>query len=126
MGLHRQPHKHPLCGASYHYVCTYIHLPRRIQWVGHPCIRYSCVSMVLFLLDYLCPKAANTFGIEFVRFKVRDMDSQQVLFEIAKPEESDEGEAEDKAEGGETDDTERFIRYEFPPQVLRLKTLGAT
>lgn len=90
---------------------------------------YACtfpVSIMLFLLDYLCPKAANTFGIEFVRFKVRDMDSQQVLFEIAKPEESDEREAEDKAEGGEMDDSERFIRYEFPPQVLRLKTLGAT
>ena len=54
------------------------------------------------------------------------MESQQVLFEIAKPEETDEGEAEGKAEAEEGDDTERFIRYEFPPQVLRLKSLGAT
>ena len=87
---------------------------------------YLCI--VLFLLDYLCPKSANTFGIEFVRFKVRDMESQQVLFEIAKPEEPDEGEQEGKMEGEEEEDVAdgRFIRYEFPPQVLQRKTLGAT
>lgn len=83
-----------------------------------------CVSVVL--VGYLCPKAANTFGIEFVRFKVRDMDSQQVLFEIAKPEDAEEGDVEGKEGAEEEEDTERFIRYEFPPQVLRLKTLGAT
>ena len=94
---------------------------------------YLSVSVVLVLVGYLCPKAANTFGIEFVRFKVRDMESQQVLFEIAKPEDTEEGEVEDNGGGvegkegtEEEEHTERFIRYEFPPQVLRLKTLGAT
>ncbi|VDK48596.1 unnamed protein product [Gongylonema pulchrum] len=35
--------------------------------------------------DYLCEPEANTFGIEFTRFKIRDLDTDQVLFEIAKP-----------------------------------------
>ena len=34
---------------------------------------------------YLCPPEANIYGIDFTRFKLRDMDSQTVLFEVAKP-----------------------------------------
>ena len=102
-------------------------------WAALAPAMYLCVCCARVCVGYLCPKAANIFGIEFVRFKVRDMDSQQVLFEIAKPEDAEEGEVEDNGgevegkEGAEgEEDTERFIRYEFPPQVLRLKTLGAT
>ena len=36
-------------------------------------------------LDYLCPIEANVYGIEFTRFRLRDMDSGTVLFEVAKP-----------------------------------------
>ena len=35
--------------------------------------------------DYLCPPEANVFGIDFTRFKLRDMDTSTVLFEVAKP-----------------------------------------
>ena len=36
--------------------------------------------------DYLCPPEANVFGIDFTRFKLRDMETGTVLFEVAKPE----------------------------------------
>lgn len=34
---------------------------------------------------YLCSPEANIFGIDFVRFKIRDLETGTVLFEIAKP-----------------------------------------
>jgi hypothetical protein len=36
-------------------------------------------------VDYLCTPDANVYDIEFTRFKIRDLDSGHVLFEIAKP-----------------------------------------
>lgn len=36
-------------------------------------------------LDYLCSPEENIYKIDFVRFKIRDMDSGTVLFEIKKP-----------------------------------------
>lgn len=41
----------------------------------------SCLSPV----DYLCSPEENIYKIDFVRFKIRDMDSGTVLFEIKKP-----------------------------------------
>ena len=34
---------------------------------------------------YLCPTNANVYNIDFVKFKIRDVESGAVLFEIAKP-----------------------------------------
>ena len=66
--------------------------------------------------DYLCPPQANTFGIDFTRFKIRDVDSGTTLFEIAKPAEV---EGEEPSEETETVDVNagRFVRYQFTPQV---------
>ena len=69
--------------------------------------------------DYLCPVEANKFGIEFTRFKIRDMDTEAVLFEVQK-----------QTEGGDPNNlpanAPRFVRYQFPPEFLHLKTIGAT
>lgn len=35
--------------------------------------------------SYLCSPNANIYEIDFTRFKIRDLDSGNVLFEIAKP-----------------------------------------
>lgn len=35
--------------------------------------------------DYLCSPEANVYDIDFTRFKIRDMETGTVLFEIAKP-----------------------------------------
>ena len=36
-------------------------------------------------VDYLCRPEANVYNIDFTRFKLRDMDTGSVLFEVAKP-----------------------------------------
>lgn len=100
---------------------------------------------------YLCPPDANIFDIDFTRFKIRDLESGAVLFEIAKPavpvpehvcpgfvgDEGQPGAAEGDADiiGGDREVKEeevldpnagRFVRYQFTPQFLKLKTVGAT
>lgn len=66
--------------------------------------------------EYLCPVEANKYGIEFTRFKIRDMDTEAVLFEVHKQTDSNSSPA----------DAPRFVRYQFPPEFLHLKTIGAT
>ncbi|CAG7636430.1 unnamed protein product [Allacma fusca] len=73
--------------------------------------------------SYLCNPEANVYEIDFTRFKIRDMETNTVLFEIAKP--ADLVEVYDN-----NDDVDpnagRFVRYQFTPQFLRLKIVGAT
>lgn len=87
---------------------------------------------------------ANVYDIDFTRFKIRDLESGTVLFEIAKPpsEQLPEGSvdettsapaANDEVISNATDDTNvidtnagRYVRYQFTPQFLKLKTIGAT
>ncbi|KAM8916318.1 protein unc-119 homolog B-like isoform 3-T4 [Spinachia spinachia] len=80
---------------------------------------------------YLCKPQDNIYHIDFVRFKIRDLETDTVLFEIAKPpqtglrpascvSEDNEGNAEADVSAG------RFVRYQFTPAFLRLGTVGAT
>ena len=67
--------------------------------------------------DYLCPPEANVYGIDFTRFKIRDIDSKTTLFEIAKP---PPGAQDDESEEDSEDvdpNAGRFVRYQFTPQV---------
>ncbi|CUE74245.1 GMP phosphodiesterase, delta subunit, putative [Bodo saltans] len=71
---------------------------------------------------FLCSLAANTYGIEFFKFTIRDMDSNRVLFDIER--ERDEL----PAPGSLSPEMEvacRSIRYQFPPSFLRHRTVGA-
>lgn len=59
------------------------------------------------------------YKIDFVRFKIRDMESGATLFEVTKSEEED----------GDDDgpqETPRYVKYHFPPQFLKLRRIGAT
>ncbi|KRT78965.1 hypothetical protein AMK59_8030 [Oryctes borbonicus] len=78
---------------------------------------------------YLCSPDANIYDIDFTRFKIRDLESGAILFEIAKPvAEMIEENNEKIAENDEAIDPNsgRFVRYQFTPQFLKLKTVGAT
>lgn len=69
---------------------------------------------------YLCPPEANVYGIEFTRFKLRDLGTETVLFEVCKP-------SDDEIKAANfTPDTTRFVQYQFPPEFLQLRTVGAT
>lgn len=56
--------------------------------------------------DFLCPLSANTYNIDFVYFRIRDLDSGAVLVEVAR----EEGEEEVKGTEEEQEQT-RLIRY---------------
>ncbi|CAG0905415.1 unnamed protein product [Cyprideis torosa] len=76
---------------------------------------------------YLCPPEANVFGIDFVRFKIRDMESGTTLFEIAKPiPDSQSTDPSILQEQGGDPASGRFVRYQFTPAFLRLSSVGAT
>ena len=97
--------------------------------------------------DYLCGSQENIYDIEFTRFRIRDLKSGSVLFEIAKSsatvdpiveatvkEESDvesnkAKETETKVEEPEIEpdsNSGRYVRYQFTPRFLNLEILGAT
>ncbi|XP_076472914.1 protein unc-119 homolog B-like [Babylonia areolata] len=75
---------------------------------------------------YLCPPEANIYGIDFTRFRLRDMETQTVLFEVAKPPPSADAEELEQELEDLDPNAGRFVRYQFTPQFLKLKTVGAT
>lgn len=78
---------------------------------------------------YLCSPEANVYDIDFTRFKIRDLETGTVLFEIAKPPTDfgvDNEGNEDAPEEPLDPNAGRFVRYQFTPQFLKLKTVGAT
>ncbi|XP_010874646.1 protein unc-119 homolog B [Esox lucius] len=75
--------------------------------------------------DYLCKPEDNVYNIDFTRFKIRDLETGTVLFEIAKPHNCDPEYEEDGNGEGDTS-AGRFVRYQFTPAFLRLRTVGAT
>ncbi|XP_061395902.1 protein unc-119 homolog [Musca vetustissima] len=87
--------------------------------------------------DYLCSPSANVYEIDFTRFKIRDLESGAVLFEIAKPpseQSTSDGNldslmsATEELSIEETADPNagRYVRYQFTPAFLNLITVGAT
>lgn len=76
-----------------------------------------------FLVDQ-----TNSYQIEFTRFKIRDLETDTVLFDISKDPNVPEGNdptVDDKQEQSDAD-SGRFVRYLFSPSFLRLKHIGAT
>uniref|UniRef100_A0AAR2M0B7 Protein unc-119 homolog A n=1 Tax=Pygocentrus nattereri TaxID=42514 RepID=A0AAR2M0B7_PYGNA len=69
--------------------------------------------------NYLCSPEDNIYNIDFTRFKIRDMETGTVLFEITKPPARGEKRDIDPNAG-------RFVRYQFTPAFLRLRQVGAT
>jgi GMP-PDE, delta subunit. len=76
---------------------------------------------------FLCPLSANTYKIRFLAFKLRDMDSGQVLFEIGNPNVTEEDlQEEEEVKIDDNDEASRTIRYQFGPSFFKLKTVGAS
>ena len=100
-----------------------------------------------FTPKFLCGLNANIYNIQFKRFKIRDMESDFVLFDVgdnsdinskeenkvdeAKKEEEEKAkkEAEEKIMKEEEEDiykSPRMIRYHLGPDFLDLKNLGSS
>jgi len=71
---------------------------------------------------FLCPLSANTFGIDFLAFKIRDTDTNKTLFEVAKDPNAGPIEYPPNFDY----DQLRHISYKFPADFLKCKTIGTT
>eukprot|EP01017_Pseudomicrothorax_dubius_P002771 TRINITY_DN1021_c0_g1_i1.p1 TRINITY_DN1021_c0_g1~~TRINITY_DN1021_c0_g1_i1.p1 ORF type:complete len:218 (+),score=55.21 TRINITY_DN1021_c0_g1_i1:65-718(+) len=69
--------------------------------------------------NFLCRLADNVFNIQFLSFRIRDMETNTVLFEVRR-------EKGDIVPTTEEDDDVRRVRYHFGPDFFRLKTVGTT
>jgi hypothetical protein len=69
---------------------------------------------------FLCPLTANNKGIDFCSFRVRTLDPEnpRTLFEVARPE------GIPAPPIASLDDSSRFIRYQFGPEFLDVRTIG--
>merc|ERR1711934_53319 len=72
---------------------------------------------------YLCPMSANIYNIDFVSFKIRDMENNDTLFEVSKDPDQP---PIDYALLDDMDDSVRSIRYDFDASFLSKKTIGTT
>jgi len=71
---------------------------------------------------YLCPLTANTFGIDFIEFKIRDIPTDKILFHVK----SDVETSPTLELLAQMDDSVRFIQYDFGSDFLNLKTIGTS
>ncbi|KAM6907888.1 protein unc-119 homolog B [Xenentodon cancila] len=80
--------------------------------------------------NYLCSPDENIYSIDFTRFKIRDMETATVLFEITKPPSTGTSPKKNSQKFCEKRDIDpnagRFVRYQFTPAFLRLRQVGAT
>lgn len=72
---------------------------------------------------FLCKISDNTYNIKFINFRVRDLDSGFVLFEV-KDDSSDTNEENVEVNDTEVDDSVRIIKYHLGPDFLDLKNIG--
>lgn len=74
--------------------------------------------------SYCCSLSANAYGIEFESFRIRDYDSDQLLFEVAQ--EPGAEKVDLTTIPPEYEDQVRCISYDFGAAFLDLKTIGTT
>eukprot|EP00741_Cyanophora_paradoxa_P013391 tig00020685_g12930.t1 len=72
---------------------------------------------------FLCPLAANVYGIDFVSFKIRDYETNKTIFEVSKEVDPN---APPQPIPDEVDDSVRCIKYTFPASFLDLNMVGTT
>ena len=76
-----------------------------------------------FTETFLCDVKENIYNIKFLKFRVRDLESGYVLFEVC----DDEEKPEDEKDGDQNTDvanSSRTIRYHLGPDFLELKNIG--
>lgn len=68
---------------------------------------------------FLCSLNANRYGIEFLSFKIRDMETNQTLFQIDK-----NSNANQPPPQAIDETAARTIQYDFPADFLKFCTVG--
>ena len=83
-------------------------------------------SLDAYTDTFLCNVKANIYNIKFLKFRVRDMESNYVLFEVC--DEDDKQEEADAKDIVNEDimNSSRTIRYHLGPDFLELKNIGTS
>lgn len=71
---------------------------------------------------FLCPLSANTYGIDFVDFEIKDADSARSLFRVQKDPDAAPVPMLDNIDPA-IEESIRTIKYCFPVEFLRYKTV---
>ncbi|CAF0978388.1 unnamed protein product [Rotaria sp. Silwood1] len=69
--------------------------------------------------SYLTETDDNVYKIDFVHFRIRDMKTNKILFEVERGSNDDDLNDEIDPSAG------RFVQYHFPSSFLKLKQVGA-
>ena len=79
--------------------------------------------------NFLCPLSANVYNIQFLSFKIRDVETNTVFFQIDNEGEELPLEEEQKIDYELDEQTERelrTVRYYFGPNFFKLSKIGTT
>lgn len=68
----------------------------------------------------MCDLSDNIYDIEFINFKIRDIDTGKKINEISKNKSFEMPKLTDES------NAVRFIRYNFSSNFLKIKTIGAS
>mmetsp|Transcript_18684 Transcript_18684/g.60971 ORF Transcript_18684/g.60971 Transcript_18684/m.60971 type:complete len:187 (+) Transcript_18684:978-1538(+) len=71
---------------------------------------------------FLCPLSANTYGVEFCEFEIRDYDSGKSIFKVVKDPDQPPMQLSDDIDPA-LEKQIRTIRYTFPVEFLKWKTV---
>ena len=69
---------------------------------------------------FLCPLSANTYGLQFIEFKIADYNSKKLIFDISK----DLPPIDPSTIDFTDENTYRKIKYEFSEDILRLPQIS--
>jgi len=71
---------------------------------------------------FLCPLSANTYGLDFLEFEIKDYDSGESIFHVKKDPEAGLPMLPDDIDP-EIEKAVRTVKYTFPEKFLRFKTV---
>lgn len=58
---------------------------RRSRWIGSAGLEHGLTLGSVPCEGYLCPLNANTFGIEFLKFEIKEYDTNTVVYQVRAP-----------------------------------------
>lgn len=72
---------------------------------------------------FMCPLSANTYGIDFIDFEIKDGETNRSLFRVQKDPNAPPLPLDMPELDPETEAMFRTIKYTFPPEFLRFQSV---
>ena len=87
------------------------------KWLQKLIINLINLTYSQFILGFLCPLSANSYGIDFQQFTISDYETKKIIFEVGRNTPPQDMSLDFSTPG---EDMYRKIKYEFSEDVLRL------